>query len=508
MKIALFHYHLRPGEVTNVIALSVRNLLRHCSSLSEIRLVTGAHDGTDQILEEIRSGFDRQTADKVRLDVLDEMSYVEGSGVREIDLLAAKLEARYDEETYWWVHNYHTGENPVFTAALMKIADTGKRRMLLHIHQFPECGMYENLRRMNTLLPVPPYPSGPGIRYLVVNERDREILTDAGLGESTHLLINPLPMDPVDMIDTEPVFKALEKHGRRYGYIPGAPILLYPARAERRKNILEAALVSLLLDDPVNLVVTHAGVSIRDREYSEKIESAFTGGLISGFWCPEATGDPNLVHAALIASSSAVISTSVQEGFGLPYLNALHWQKPLMARYLDILDGVLDSFGDYPRRFWADLRIPSKPDISQRTKNAYENKIRGVAALLPGKSVKSMLSAVSKISSGGGIDVSYLSVDDQIESLKNARSDALWLEETRTLNRDLVDSLNRTLRAKAPEMDQALELSFGEGVYVRNFIGIIEDFGSKRTSTNPVKIRDSVLKSFGRIDYMRLLLGD
>ncbi len=510
MKIALFHYHLKPGGVTDVIVYSVRALLSYLNNLEEIRLVTGVEDGTECVLERIREGFEHRVGDIIRLDVLGEIGYVENERGPDPELLAARLLARYDENTLWWVHNYHLGKNPAFTAALMKVADSGTRNMLFHIHDFPECGRSDNLERLDSAINEPPYPSGPRIRYAVINERDRRILSDAGLSESVSLLTNPVPLSPIAPADPAGMREALEElcSDDNPGYLPDAPILLYPVRAIRRKNILEAALLVRLLDEPANLIVTLPGVSAQEKDYSDLTAAAFKDGLIPGIWCPEATGDDRLSYPRLASSCDAVISTSVQEGFGYLFLNALHWQKPLLARYLDILDGVLDLFGDYPRRFWADFRIPATPELTRRTQTAYLEKIRKIESSLPEKSVKSISSAVSKLAAGGGIDVSYLRVEDQLDILKNARDDAGWIEKTRLLNRELLDSAGRTLKAKAPRMDKTIETHYGEGAFVRNFGNIISGFGSKTPTPSPAKVRESVRKSFGRIDYLRLLYDD
>ncbi len=507
MKIALFHYHLRPGGVTDVVVFSIRALLKYRNDLSEVRLVTGEVAGTEFVMSRIRDGLDRDTADKLKLDVLEEIAYVTNGQFPDASKLAARLEARYDEQTLWWIHNYHLGKNPSFTKALMQIADTGTRDMLFHVHDFPECGRPVNLARLDSELNDPPYPTGPRIRYATINERDRRILSDAGIGESVSLLINPVPLGQLAPSDPETLKKALEEYcsGTNPGYIPGAPNLLYPVRAIRRKNVLEAALFARMLESPANLIVTLPGTSDQEKPYSEIVEKAYREGLISGAWCPEASGDERLSYPRLASSCDAVISTSVQEGFGYLFLNALHWQKPLIARYLDVLDGVLDLFGEYPRRFWADFRVPADPEITARTQQLYLSKIKESEESLPAKSVKSMTAAVSKIAAGGGIDMSFLSVEDQLEMLRRAKDDPEWIETTRAMNRELLESAGRTLRARAPAMDRIIESNFGETSFVRNFTEVVNDFGVKRSAPSAARIRESVAKAFGRIDYLRLL---
>jgi len=505
MKLAIFHYHLNPGGVTDVIVFSVRILLARLNYIQEIRLVTGCRDGAERVLGRIRDGFERGRRDKIRLDVLDEIAYTESGRGSNPDRLAERLEARYDKNTIFWVHNYHIGKNPALTTALMKIAAQGRRDMLLHIHDFPECGRSENLERINSMLDEPPYPSGAGIRYAVINERDLNILLDAGLEGSVHLLPNPVPIPKLEETNPAETKNALEELSNNPGYISGAPILLYPVRAIRRKNILESALFARILLQPANLIVTLPGTSTREKPYSDVIEKAYKEGIIPGAWCPEASSDARLGYAHLISSCDAIISTSVQEGFGYLFLNSLLWRKPLLARYLDILDGMLELFGDYPRRFWTDFRIPATPELIERTKTAYSSKIKQMQSSIPEKALKSVVTAASKLATGGGIDVSYLSVEDQLDALKLAREDRAWLDRTRNLNQELLESAERTLRAKPPSMDKVVESHLGDSRYVKSFIEIVRSFGSKRKSFSPEKISRSVRRAFGRIDYLRLL---
>ncbi|MCD6342525.1 MAG: hypothetical protein J7L76_01940, partial [Spirochaetaceae bacterium] len=91
MRIALFHYHLKPGGVTDVIIYSIRALLSRMGKLDEIRLVTGNKENTEIVLETVRAGFNRQVADKVRLDVLEEIGYTEEGHSTDPDQLKARL---------------------------------------------------------------------------------------------------------------------------------------------------------------------------------------------------------------------------------------------------------------------------------------------------------------------------------------------------------------------------------------------------------------------------------
>ena len=507
MKIALFHYHLKPGGVTEVIVFAVRSILTHIEQVEELRLVTGEEEGADNVIARIRIGLNQELADKLKLDVLEEIAYVEDGNSLDPDMLSRRLEARYEAEDIWWIHNYHLGKNPAFTAAIMKIAAKGNKNFLLHIHDFPECGRWENQRQLANTLVEPPYLSGPNVRYAVINERDRRILSDAGLGEATRLLSNPVPPPPQGSVSPDQLKKILENYceSNYPGFIPGAPVLLYPVRAIRRKNILEAALFSRLLNPSANIVVTLPGISASEKPYSDIVETVFRSGLIAGAWNPEASGNPDLSYANLASGCDGIIASSVQEGFGYLYLNALHWRKPLLARYLDTMDSILGLFGEYPRRFWAELRIPLDKDTLAKTKTAYEKKLHSYPIQMDAKIKKSILSALNKLTAGECIDMSYLSVADQLAVLEKAKNDSGWADTARALNSELLDSAARTLKASAPDMSHVLKTRFNEAAYATVFGNIVTGFGQKLSTIAPAKVQAAIDKAFGRIDYMRLL---
>lgn len=509
MKIAQFHYHLQPGGVTDVIILSAKTLLRRRDDITELRLVTGRREGAEETCDRIRRDLPREKADALRLDFIEEIDYEENLSERtDSGALVERLEARYGDDTIWWIHNYQIGKNPAFTAALMMVAEKGNRNIIFQIHDFPECARFENLARLDAVLDGPPYPSGPRIRYAVINERDRKLLVDAGIDDgAVFRLDNPVPLSPMETFDVEETKSALDEVGKKEfpAWTPGAPVVFYPVRTIRRKNVLEAALMIRLVAREANLVVSLPGTSGAERPYSDRVEKAFREGLAPGIWGTGTSDDPRLDYPRMIAACDGVISSSVQEGFGYLFINALHWRKPLLARYLDVMDGFLDIFRDYPRRFWADFRIPAWAGLREKTIESYKGKVAALAALLPARSVKSLTMASERIAQGGGIDISFVSVEDQLEALRRARDDEEWTSNARQLNKELLDAADLTLSARAPDIDVEIEGQFGEAAYARGFEGIRRSFGEAVKTPDPAAIRNSLLKAFSRLDYFRLL---
>lgn len=507
MEIIVFHYHLKPSEMRNVIVHSIRSILNHVKKVSEIRLVTGMQEGTYEVMERIQSGFDINTASKIKLDILKEIAPSKNPSDADVQKIIERLEARYDENSLWWIHNYHLGENSSFTAALMKIAEQGNVNMLFHIHEFPECGRMKDLQNLNNILREPPYPSGSRIRYAVVNERDYSILRDTGLGDSVELLLNPPPTPPSEKSSPEELREALVEtcSVSNPGFLPEAPILFYPVHTLHRKNVLEAGIIARLITPPSNVLLSLVRDSQDNTTHSDIVQKAFKDGLIPGVWRPEATGDPRLSFGKLAGGCSGIISTSVQENFGYLFLDALYWRKPLLARYLDVANNLLDIFNEYPRRFWADLRVPVDKETIERTKIAYLEKLKTFEPFILEKSQKSIRSAIDKIALGDSIELSLLSIPDQLNILDKAQNDEKWIEKAKILNKVLLESISQTLRAKPLDLRLSLNDRFNPITFVRSFSKIVSSFGRKSPSVSPRKIQDTVSKAFGRIDCLRLI---
>jgi hypothetical protein len=119
-----------------------------------------------------------------------------------------------------------------------------------------------------------------------------------------------------------------------------------PCRSLRRKNIAEALLLTRWLRPEAWLVVTGAASSADEASYFEALERAARKHhwhLRLGVLAGDESRKPTVPE--LLAASEAVLLTSIQEGFGLPYLEAAAAQRPLIARRLPNIAPDLDKFG-------------------------------------------------------------------------------------------------------------------------------------------------------------------
>jgi hypothetical protein len=121
----------------------------------------------------------------------------------------------------------------------------------------------------------------------------------------------------------------------------------------RRKNIAEALLLTRWLRPGAWLVTTGGVSSVEEQAYADTLTRAAQAhgwrvqlGILAGDDSEQPTVDE------LSAVSEAVLLTSLQEGFGLPYLETAAAPRPLIARRLPNIAPDLAAFGfEFPQGY-------------------------------------------------------------------------------------------------------------------------------------------------------------
>ncbi|OGS37052.1 MAG: hypothetical protein A2293_01275 [Elusimicrobia bacterium RIFOXYB2_FULL_49_7] len=312
MNIALLHYHLRPGGVTTVIQLQHQTLTMHGHRVlvltgeaptlpfnGEVTLLSAAGYGAnasftpDMLARQIREACDR--AFKGKCDLL-------------------------------LVHNPLLRKNDRLIPAL-KMLQTEDRTILIQVHDFAEDGRPEALSPET-------YPKN--CHYAVINQRDERLLSAAGLKPGgLHLLPNAV-LD----VQLWPIKKT--QSGEKY--------LLYPVRAIRRKNVGEAVLLSLFLEKGTQLKISQPPQGERDEECYQDWK-AFARRLN----CPvQFEAGLSVPFDELYAGCRAVVTTSMNEGFGMVFLEPWIKGKRVVGRFLrevgeDFLRKGMDFTGLYEK---------------------------------------------------------------------------------------------------------------------------------------------------------------
>jgi hypothetical protein len=186
------------------------------------------------------------------------------------------------------------------------------------------------------------FPRAGRVLHAAINEADAKVLA-AHCGRRAVWLPNltePMPRPPASRL------RAARAWLRRRLGPAGAPVWLLPCRTLRRKNIAEALLLTRWLRPEAWLVVTGAASSAEEEPYRRALEHAahrHHWRLRLGVLAGDESRLPRV--AELLAVSEVVLLTSVQEGFGLPYLEAAAARRPLIARRLPNIAPDLHRFG-------------------------------------------------------------------------------------------------------------------------------------------------------------------
>jgi hypothetical protein len=298
MKVAIVHYHARPGGVTRVVERAVESLGDRANCL----FFTGeAARGETPLQKKIR--------------VFPNLGYSTDKKFQTLELLKRTRGAFAGEPDLWHIHNHSLGKNPALTQEVTSLAMAGQK-ILLQIHDFAEDGRpdnYRNLGKLKNRL----YPVASHIHYAALNKRDFAFLRGAGIPEKNlHLL--PNAVSPLSTMKLE-----------TRNLNPETPLFVYPCRAIRRKNICELLLWSALMPDakfaitlapknPEVKAIYDAWVTFA-RELELNVE--FDAGA-------------KLPFEEMIAKADALITTSIAEGFGLAFLEPWLANKSLTGRNL------------------------------------------------------------------------------------------------------------------------------------------------------------------------------
>ena len=297
MKIALFHYHLKPGGVTTVIKKQIEVLKDDC----EILIISGE--------EPKNSRTESNDFKNIPVIIIPELAYCEKQfSLNEVKSIAKKIHNSCLEKIggcdIFHAHNQKKKKNINLLKVLNELHNLGFR-LFLQIHDFAEDG-----RTISYYFED--YPTH--CHYGVINSRDYIILLNAGMKpEGLHKISNTIrPFENLPSIKSKP--------DKNY--------IHYPVRAIRRKNIGEIVLLSQFLEKTDQLAIGLPPTSPKDFPYYESWKN----------FCRE--NHANVLFEAsyaipflqLVAMAKMMITTSITEGFGFSFLEPWTANKVLCGR--------------------------------------------------------------------------------------------------------------------------------------------------------------------------------
>lgn len=474
-KVAIVHYHCRPGGVTNVIRNAVNAL--HGLNIAATVLVGGPVSRTfGEISVRCVEGLNYDETNSGLPDSLAERMKV------------AAAEALGGPPDVWHIHNHALGKNLTLTAVIARLAGEG-RRMLLQIHDFAEDGRPANYERIRTVFGpggawqnVALYPQADHVHYAVLNRRDQSWLSAAGADlRRVHWLPNAVALQPgFDQVPSETgalapaparLGEARAKTGARW---------VYPTRAIRRKNIGEFLLWAALSNRGEQHAVTLAPTNPADCAVYErwkalaadwKLPVEFEVGLRAG----------HITNVPWWRQGNGAVTTSVAEGFGLAFLEPWLANIPLVGRDLPDITCDLKSAGMDLSMLYSRLAVPLQWLDAARLKNQTELRLRETwRAYGREPSSDAIEQAWQAAADNDTIDFGRLDEDTQANVIRLVMDDASRRNELQPSGMS-VETARRAVNANS----SCVRRQFGLQAYGERLAGVYRDM--LRSETGPVK---------------------
>jgi len=246
-----------------------------------------------------------------------------------------------------WAHNLALGRNLALARALATACAARGLPLVAHHHDWwcdRRWARWPVIRRTGfpsqRAVAAAIFPTAGRVAHVAINLSDAAILQQH-LGAQAHWLPN--------LID-RPV-------PRRRRPPPGAPIWLLPCRVLRRKNLAEALLLTRWLRPEATLVVTGGADETDEQPYAATLAAAARAHgwplQLGALADQQARG----TIADFFARAEVMVCTSVQEGFGLPQLEAAAAGCPAILRRVPLVAADLHRFGFRFPQLYDDLRI-------------------------------------------------------------------------------------------------------------------------------------------------------
>jgi glycosyltransferase involved in cell wall biosynthesis len=338
-RIAVVHYHLRPGGVTRVIANAVEALSEQGIRCAVLAGEIEAQAARDMPGCAVVPGLQYGATDR---------AYPPGDLITEMRAACKRILGAPPD--LWHIHNHSLGKNLTLPGCVGRLARE-KEPLVLQIHDFPEDGRPDNYRYLLNGFADDParlsgclYPRAAHVHFAVLNGRDYEYLGAAGMArEHLHLLPNAVAVSDAAEALPPPASDSPR-------------IFLYPTRGIRRKNLGEFLLWSALAN-PDDLFATSliprnpVWRDVHDRwvafakELNLPVE--FARGRVQA-----------RPFEAVMAESHEVITTSVAEGFGLAFLEPWLMGRSLSGRNLPDVTREFSAAGVDLARLYDRLMVP------------------------------------------------------------------------------------------------------------------------------------------------------
>ncbi len=465
MNVAIVHYHMGPGGVAQVIEAASQAL-----ATAGIRHV---------ILTGDVSPSDWDVSSRTKHRRIPGLEYLPTPGDHTAESLTESLRgaataALGSPPDLWHFHNHSLGKNCLIPHVIARLAREDER-LLLQIHDLAEQGRpanYQLVANCRTL-----YPFSPRIHYAFLNSRDRDIFTAAGLPtENSSLLLNPVPLPTALLSDS---------------CDSSSPILFAPVRGIRRKNLGELVLLAALVPAGTRVAISRAprnleALPVHDtwRKFTVKHRLPIGFDVVDRF-APAAGAATSF--ESWLAHASHIVTTSVSEGFGLPFLEAAAHGKPLIGRNLPHLTEEHTRHGIRAGHFYDRLLVPvdwsDLPILRDHLTTDLERNYRDYRRPLSQEIIDVTLAALVR---DGYLDFGNLPEPLQqgiIERLTDPSNRRILLVEVNGETQPAVDWLAAVIANRTPTATPTQLAPYSLGEYQKSLTVIYQDLANQPTGS-------------------------
>ncbi len=392
MQIAILHYHFRPGGVTRVIELA-------WSALAEMGIEPLVLSGEPQP--------PRGRIPERCVRVVSELRY----GAAASENLASAVDQAC--QSHWGTpadllhtHNHALGKNFSLPSAVAGWAKDG-RALVLQLHDFAENARPANYRGLSEAfggaggLSRMLYPYGGKVLPVCLTQGAAAKLGRAG----AVVLPNPI---------------VLPAGGDSLPEFAGTKLFVYPTRGIKRKNLGEFLLHAALANPGEHYLITSAPADGRELAgYQRWQELAEALRLPVTFDATRKFGRP--VYDFLFAADQCV-TTSMEEGFGMAFLEPWIAAKGLMGRDLPPVTKDFREAGVELDALYERFEVPSGVLNRREVDHMIEARVKALLAAydLP-LTAGRLASARQAVWSPSGADFGRLDFDTQCSLITQAR---------------------------------------------------------------------------------------
>jgi glycosyltransferase involved in cell wall biosynthesis len=373
------HYHWRPGGVRRVVELTMPAIAAAAGdTLKKVTLLSG---GTPDEVPEL-GGLPGEAV-FIHEPACDYFSNQQDTPERISEkirqAISRAMDGRDPARTLIWFQNPALARNAMLSREIFKFSKKTGTALVLHHHDFwcagrwarweelERCGFHD-LSSAAELL----FASGTRAIHAGINLQDCQTLERFFPGRAFHLPNPVLRPSPSSTADVEAARAWVAKELKT-----DAPVWVYPTRFLRRKNLLEAVLLTRWLRPEAILATTSGQFSLDETGYANDIKEAATRhGWRVHFGLLDKPGAPRV--ADLLQIAETVIHTSVQEGFGMAFVEAAAAGTPLVARAIPSVMPDLAALGFEFPQLYQEILIP--PGLFDAQAEAERQTLLGASA--------------------------------------------------------------------------------------------------------------------------------